>query len=121
VSFEGELAFEYQFPAGEIPYPAPPKKYADFSAISARGWARGHAQLHRRGSGKQLRGAYRRLIATSFDNEKAPVELSTVCMWAFPHGEGCRSHHRAPDNGSASGAPSQACWRIRTCFGRDSF
>src|SRR5690349_15434053 len=93
VSFE-ELAFEYQFPAGEIPYPAPPKNMPTF-----RGYLREDGRAGTRNyiavvAASNCAAHTAELIATSFDNEKLPSNVDGVV--AFPHGEGC-GHTIGPD------------------------
>src|SRR5712671_588491 len=93
VSFE-ELAFDYQFPAGEIPYPAPPKDMPTF-----RGYLREDGRAGTRNyiavvAASNCAAHTAELIATSFDHEKLPSNVDGVV--AFPHGEGC-GHTIGPD------------------------
>src|SRR5215468_10035474 len=93
VSFE-ELAFDYQFPSGDIPYPAPPKKMPTF-----RGYLREDGRAGTRNyiavvAASNCAAHTAELIATSFDNEKLPANVDGVV--AFPHGEGC-GHTIGPD------------------------
>ena len=93
VSFE-ELAFEYQYPTGEIPYPAPPKNMPTF-----RGYLREDGRAGTRNyiavvAASNCAAHTAELIATSFENEKLPSNVDGVV--AFPHGEGC-GHTIGPD------------------------
>jgi altronate hydrolase len=93
VSYE-ELAFEYQYPAGEIPYPAPPKNIPTF-----RGYLREDGRAGTRNyiavvAASNCAAHTAELIANSFDNEKLPSNVDGVV--AFPHGEGC-GHTIGPD------------------------
>src|SRR5713101_5307214 len=93
VSFE-ELAFEYQYPTGEIPYPAPPKNMPTF-----RGYLREDGRAGTRNyiavvAASNCAAHTAELIATSFDDEKLPSNVDGVV--AFPHGEGC-GHTIGPD------------------------
>ena len=58
VAFE-ELSFAYEFPPAKIPLARASQERPAFLGYPARGRARWDSQLHRRGGGQQLRGAYR--------------------------------------------------------------
>jgi altronate hydrolase len=93
VSFE-ELSFEYEFPSGEIPYPALPKNIPTF-----RGYLREDGRAGTRNyiavvAASNCAAHTAELIAGSFDNERLPSNVDGVV--AFPHGEGC-GHTIGPD------------------------
>ena len=93
VTFE-ELEFEYQYPTGEIPYPAPPKNMPTF-----RGYLREDGRAGTRNyiavvAASNCAAHTAEMIATSFDAEKLPSNVDGVV--AFPHGEGC-GHTIGPD------------------------
>jgi len=86
ISFE-ELTFAYQFPEGEIPYPASPKDVPTF-----RGYLREDGRAGTRNyiavvAASNCAAHTAELIAASFDGEKLPPNVDGVV--AFPHGEGC--------------------------------
>jgi altronate hydrolase len=93
VSFE-ELSFEYEFPSGEIPYPALPKNVPTF-----RGYLREDGRAGTRNyiavvAASNCAAHTAELIAGSFDEERLPPNVDGVV--AFPHGEGC-GHTIGPD------------------------
>jgi altronate hydrolase len=93
VSFE-ELSFEYEFPSGEIPYPALPKNVPAF-----RGYLREDGRAGTRNyiavvAASNCAAHTAELIAGSFDGERLPSNVDGVV--AFPHGEGC-GHTIGPD------------------------
>jgi altronate hydrolase len=93
VSFE-ELTFNYEFPAGEIPRPAPPKNVPSF-----RGYLREDGRAGTRNyiavvAASNCAAHTAELIAASFDGEQLPANVDGVV--AFPHGEGC-GHTIGPD------------------------
>jgi len=93
VSFE-ELTFAYEFPEGEIPYPALPKNIPTF-----RGYLREDGRAGTRNyiavvAASNCAAHTAELIASSFDDEKLPPNVDGVV--AFPHGEGC-GHTIGPD------------------------
>src|SRR6202165_5276620 len=93
VSFE-ELSFEYEFPSGEIPYPALPKNVPAF-----RGYLREDGRAGTRNyiavvAASNCAAHTAELIAGSFDDERLPDNVDGVV--AFPHGEGC-GHTIGPD------------------------
>ena len=93
VSFE-ELAFDYEFPKGEISYPALPKDVPTF-----RGYLREDGRAGTRNyiavvAASNCAAHTAELIAGSFDDERLPSNVDGVV--AFPHGEGC-GHTVGPD------------------------
>jgi altronate hydrolase len=93
VSFE-ELTFSYQFPEGELPYPALPKDVPTF-----RGYLREDGRAGTRNyiavvAASNCAAHTAELIAASFDSERLPANVDGVV--AFPHGEGC-GHTIGPD------------------------
>jgi len=93
LSFE-ELTFEYEFPKGEIPYPALPKDMPTF-----RGYLREDGRAGTRNyiavvAASNCAAHTAELIAASFDSEGLPSNVDGVV--AFPHGEGC-GHTIGPD------------------------
>jgi altronate hydrolase len=93
LSFE-ELAFNYQFPSGEIPCPALPEEIPTF-----RGYLREDGRAGTRNyiavvAASNCAAHTAELIAGSFDGERLPANVDGVV--AFPHGEGC-GHTIGPD------------------------
>jgi altronate hydrolase len=93
VSFE-ELTFAYEFPTGEIPYPAPPRDVPTF-----RGYLREDGRAGTRNyiavvAASNCAAHTAELIAASFEGESLPSNVDGVV--AFPHGEGC-GHSIGPD------------------------
>jgi altronate hydrolase len=93
LSFE-ELTFAYEFPKGEISYPALPKDIPTF-----RGYLREDGRAGTRNyvavvAASNCAAHTAELIAGSFDNERLPSNVDGVV--AFPHGEGC-GHTIGPD------------------------
>jgi len=93
LSFE-ELTFEYEFPKGEVPYPALPKDVPTF-----RGYLREDGRAGTRNyiavvAASNCAAHTAELIAASFDHERLPSNVDGVV--AFPHGEGC-GHSIGPD------------------------
>lgn len=93
ISFE-ELTFSYEFPQGEIPYPALPKDVPAF-----RGYLREDGRAGTRNyiavvAASNCAAHTAELIAASFDGERLPPNVDGVV--AFPHGEGC-GHTIGPD------------------------
>jgi altronate hydrolase len=86
VSYE-ELALSYQFPEGELPYPALPKDIPTF-----RGYLREDGRAGTRNyiavvAASNCAAHTAELIAASFDGERLPPNVDGVV--AFPHGDGC--------------------------------
>lgn len=93
LAFE-ELALDYEFPTGEIPYPQPPQKVPTF-----RGYVREDGRVGTRNyiavvAASNCAAHTAELIAHSFDGETLPPNIDGVV--AFPHGEGC-GHSIGPD------------------------
>src|SRR5579872_3180050 len=93
ISFE-ELTFAYEFPEGDVPYPALPKNVPMF-----RGYLREDGRAGTRNyiavvAASNCAAHTAELIAASFDDEKLPPNVDGVV--AFPHGEGC-GHTIGPD------------------------
>lgn len=93
VAFE-ELTFEYEFPAGEVPYPETPKNIPTFL-----GYAREDGRIGTRNyiavvAASNCAAHTAELIAASFLGESLPPNVDGVV--AFPHGEGC-GHSIGPD------------------------
>jgi altronate hydrolase len=86
VSFE-EIEFAYEFPKGEVPFPAPPQNMPTFM-----GYAREDGRVGTRNyiavvAASNCASYTSELIAQSFLGEKLPPNIDGVM--AFPHGEGC--------------------------------
>jgi altronate hydrolase len=93
VAYE-EIAFEYEFPAGDAPLPLAP---AD--APSFQGYARADGRAGTRNyiavvAASNCAAHTAELIANSYAGEKLPENVDGVV--AFPHGEGC-GHTIGPD------------------------
>ncbi|HZT33104.1 MAG TPA: altronate dehydratase family protein [Bryobacteraceae bacterium] len=92
LSFE-ELHFEYEFPAGEAPFPEPE------NVPSFQGYPREDGRVGTRNyiavvAASNCAAHTAELIAHSFDDETLPPNVDGVV--AFPHGEGC-GHSIGPD------------------------
>jgi altronate hydrolase len=86
VSFE-EIEFAYEYPAGEVPFPTPPKDMPTF-----QGYVREDGRVGTRNyiavvAASNCAAYTSELIANSFAEEKLPPNIDGVV--AFPHGEGC--------------------------------
>jgi altronate hydrolase len=93
VAFE-ELAFDYDFPVAETPFPEPP---AD--APASLGYTREDGRAGTRNyiavvAASNCAAHTAELIAASFESEPMPANVDGVV--AFPHGEGC-GHSIGPD------------------------
>lgn len=93
LAFE-ELQLDYQFPAGEVPYPEPPKHVPTFL-----GYAREDGRVGTRNyiavvAASNCAAHTAELIAHSYEGERLPPNVDGVV--AFPHGEGC-GHSIGPD------------------------
>src|SRR5579864_8468944 len=93
VAFE-ELTFAYQFPEGEIPYPAPPKDMPTFLGFPREDGRVGTRNYMAVVAASNCAAHTAELIAASFDNERLPPNVDGVVE--FPHGEGC-GHTIGPD------------------------
>ena len=82
-----ETAFDYQYPVGDIPFPAPPRDMPTFL-----GYAREDGRVGTRNyiavvAASNCAAHTSELIAESFDPRSLPANIDGVV--AFPHGEGC--------------------------------
>lgn len=93
ISFE-ELTFDYEFPKGEIPYPAPAKDVPTFLGYPREDGRVGTRNYVAVVAASNCAAHTAELIAASFDDEKLPPNIDGVV--AFPHGEGC-GHTIGPD------------------------
>ena len=89
-----ELALDYEFPAAEIPLPAPARNAPTFL-----GYAREDGRVGTRNyiavvAASNCAAHTAELIAHSYDGEALPANVDGVV--AFPHGEGC-GHSIGPD------------------------
>jgi altronate hydrolase len=89
-----ELQFEYEFPAGDMPLPAPPP-----GAPSFLGYARADGRAGTRNyiavvAASNCAAHTAELIALSYGGETLPPNVDGVV--AVPHGEGC-AHSIGPD------------------------
>ncbi len=92
LSYE-EIAFAYEFPAGEIPFPEPQ------NVPTFRGYLREDGRAGTRNyiavvAASNCAAHTAELIAHSFEGETLPPNVDGVV--AFPHGEGC-GHSIGPD------------------------
>jgi altronate hydrolase len=93
VTFE-EIAFEYEFPAGEIAISAPPDDvpmFQGFARADGRAGTRNYIAVV---AASNCAAHTAELIAQSFAGETLPESVDGVV--AFPHGEGC-GHTLGPD------------------------
>jgi altronate hydrolase len=93
LAFEA-IDFDYEFPAGELPLPAPPANVPCF-----RGYARADGRAGTRNyiavvAASNCAAHAVELIARSYEGERLPPNVHGVV--AFPHGEGC-AHSIGPD------------------------
>lgn len=86
LSYE-ELAFQYEFPADEIPYPQRPKNVPMFLGYPREDGRVGTRNYVAVVAASNCAAHTAELIAASFDNETLPPNVDGVV--AFPHGEGC--------------------------------
>ncbi|HUJ21692.1 MAG TPA: altronate dehydratase family protein [Bryobacteraceae bacterium] len=93
LSFE-ELTFDYEFPAGELPRPAPPKDIPVFHGYLREDGRAGTRNYIAVVAASNCAAHTAELIASSFDGEQLPPNVDGVV--AFPHGEGC-GHSIGPD------------------------
>src|SRR6266446_311938 len=93
VSFE-ELSFHYEFPSGEIPYPAPPKDTAKFLGYKREDGRVGTRNYIAVVAASNCAAHTAESIARSYEGETLPPGVDGVV--AFPHGEGC-AHSVGPD------------------------
>ena len=93
IAFE-ELTFDYEFPRGEIPYPAPSKDVPVFLGYPREDGRTGTRNYIAVVAASNCAAHTAELIAASFDGERLPPNVDGVV--AFPHGEGC-GHSIGPD------------------------
>jgi altronate hydrolase len=93
VSFE-ELAFDYEYPVGDIAYPAPVKDMPTFLGYPREDGRVGTRNYIAVVAASNCAAHTAELIAQSFDDERLPSNVDGVV--AFPHGEGC-GHTIGPD------------------------
>src|SRR5579862_1621542 len=93
VSFE-ELAFDYEYPSGEIAYPTPAKDIPTFLGYPREDGRVGTRNYIAVVAASNCAAHTAELIAASFDSETLPPNIDGVV--AFPHGEGC-GHTIGPD------------------------
>ncbi len=86
LSFE-ELAFAYEFPAGDTPFPAPPANMPMFLGYQREDGRVGTRNYIAIVAASNCAAHTSELIAASFAGEKLPPNVDGVV--AFPHGEGC--------------------------------
>ncbi|HUQ91029.1 MAG TPA: altronate dehydratase family protein [Bryobacteraceae bacterium] len=93
VSFE-ELSFDYEFPAGEIPYPPAPSDMPTFLGYQREDGRAGTRNYIAVVAASNCAAHTAELIAASFEGESLPPNVDGIM--AFPHGEGC-GHSIGPD------------------------
>ncbi len=93
LAFE-ELAFDYEFPAGEIEFPAPPANVPRFLGYAREDGRAGTRNYIAVAAASNCAAHTAELIARSFEGERLPPNVDGVV--AFPHGEGC-AHSIGPD------------------------
>ncbi len=92
VAFE-EIAFDYEFPAGEIPLPeaAAQPVFLGYPRRDGRAGARNYIAVV---AASNCAAHAADLIARSYEGERLPLNVDGVA--AFPHGDGC-GHAFGPD------------------------
>ena len=93
LAFE-ELTFDYEFPSGEIEFPALPAdvpRFLGYARADGRAGTRNYIAV---GAASNCAAHTAELIARSYENERLPPNVDGVV--AFPHGEGC-AHSIGPD------------------------
>src|ERR1700690_47981 len=93
LAFE-ELAFDYEFPTGEIEFPALPAAIPRFLGYAREDGRAGTRNYIAVGAASNCAAHTAELIARSYENERLPPNVDGVV--AFPHGEGC-AHSIGPD------------------------
>jgi len=93
VAFE-ELTFEYEFPAGEAPYPPPPARMPTFLGYQREDGRAGTRNYIAVVAASNCAAHTAELIAAGFAGESLPENVDGIV--AFPHGEGC-GHSIGPD------------------------
>jgi altronate hydrolase len=89
-----ELAFQYEFPAGEVAYPMVPEKLPTFLGYRREDGRVGTRNYIAVVAASNCAAHTAELIAHSFENEKLSPNIDGVV--AFPHGDGC-GHSIGPD------------------------
>jgi altronate hydrolase len=93
LAFE-ELQLNYEFPAGEIPYPEPPANMPTFLGYPREDGRVGTRNYVAVVAASNCAAHTAELIAQSFAGETLPPNIDGVV--AFPHGDGC-GHAFGPD------------------------
>ncbi|MGA2327658.1 MAG: altronate dehydratase family protein [Bryobacteraceae bacterium] len=88
-----EIAFDYEFPGGEIPLPAPAREpvFLGYPRQDGRAGTRNYIAVM---AASNCAAHTAELIARSYEGEVLPPNVDGVV--AFPHGEGC-GHAFGPD------------------------
>ena len=82
-----ETAFNYQFPAGDVPFPAPPRDMPTFLGFKREDGRVGTRNYIAVVAASNCAAHTSELIAESFDPSRLPPGIDGIV--AFPHGEGC--------------------------------
>lgn len=93
LSFE-ELQFAYEYPSGDVPFPAEPKTMPTFLGYPREDGRAGTRNYVAVVAASNCAAHTAELIAGSFRPEELPANIDGVV--AFPHGEGC-GHSIGPD------------------------
>jgi altronate hydrolase len=93
LAFE-EIAFDYEFPAGETPFPALPRDVPTFLGYSREDGRAGTRNYIAVVAASNCASHTAEAIARSYEGERLPPNVDGVA--AFPHGEGC-AHSIGPD------------------------
>ncbi|MDQ6677918.1 MAG: altronate dehydratase family protein [Acidobacteriota bacterium] len=82
-----ETAFDYHYPSGEVPFPAPPDKMPKFLGYAREDGRAGTRNYIAVVAASNCAAHTSELIAESFDGRALPANIDGIV--AFPHGEGC--------------------------------
>ncbi len=93
LAFE-ELAFDYEFPTGEIAFPTPPASVPRFLGYEREDGRAGTRNYIAVAAASNCAAHTAESIARSYEGESLPPNVDGVV--AFPHGEGC-AHSIGPD------------------------
>jgi altronate hydrolase len=93
LAFE-ELAFEYEFPSGEIDFPTPPANSPSFLGYAREDGRAGTRNYIAVAAASNCAAHTAELIERSYEHQRLPPNVDGVV--AFPHGEGC-AHSIGPD------------------------
>src|SRR5215467_12368196 len=93
LAFE-ELTLDYEFPAGEVPFPSAPAKMPTFMGYLREDGRVGTRNYIAVVAASNCAAHTAELIARSYEGEALPPNVDGVA--AFPHGEGC-GHAFGPD------------------------